>query len=289
MKRNGWASLGLLVVALAVLTVSSPARAAAPPPLANLFDDFGRSAVCVDYSTGSFYWEILQGPGAGNYYEGVGQVRHTTGPWQVIFASPTMNVNVVYVESNPHGAGGLWVSSGGGGGEKSVTPGGAPITSALYDTGAAPDRQSACGGTTPSGEPPIKVEPPSEGGTSVAEDGATPPVVTLPDDFGRCCVTLDFTDGSFLWQIESGPWAGLTFGGQGTVYHTVGPWQILFQAPWAAISAVYVESNPHGAGSLWLSRGGGGKIPAPGSGIPVTSALYYTNTPVDGRQQCGGD
>jgi hypothetical protein len=260
------------------------------PPQAILFDDFGRSTVCLDFATGSFTWLILQGPGAGNYYMGTGSVLHANGPWQIVYTTPYMTMTAVYVEEIPHGAGGLWVRGGGGGGTKGY-PATPPITSAIYDTGKAADRtpQVYCGGDNGNGDTPALPQAETPAAEGAASEAVTsPPEVMLYDDFGRSAVCLDFTTGSFTWNILQGPGAGIYFGGAGTVLHTVGPWQIFYFAPYATMTAVYVEGIPHGAGSLWLAGGGGGTKSAYPASPPITSAMYYTGSeenPV--RQGCG--
>lgn len=221
------------------------------PPQAVLFDDFGRSAVCLDFSSGAFTWEILQGPGAGNFYSGTGLVLHTYGPWQLVYTTPWMTMTAVYVQNNPHGAGGLWVSGGGGQGTKGGSPGVSSITSAVYDTGQVQDRQPICGGDDAGAIQPAPQLPSTEtpaGDQAVSETSTIPPTVNLFDDFGRSSVCLDFSTGSFTWNILQGYGAGIGFGGIGTVLHTVGPWQILYFGPYATMTAVYVQDVPHGAG-----------------------------------------
>ena len=103
-------------------------------------DDYGRSQVCVNSSTGAWQWTVLKGNGAGNVYTGAGTVMNGSGYMRVMAAAASgYGLNFIYY-STVHRATGSF----------SYRPD--AVSSALYDANTTDDVTTCGGGTLP---PPI--------------------------------------------------------------------------------------------------------------------------------------
>lgn len=266
---------------------AAPENFPTPPATISLFDDVGRSSLCVDFSTGAFTWNILQGPGAGGVFFGTGKVLYLNGPWSVVYSTPTLAVSAVYDGTNLRAAAGMKFNGGSG----SKVFSGVPITSALYESNTANISQGNCGGNPdyvqPQGQPKTAGGGILEGVGTVAESTPKAPAVDLLDDGERSEACFDFNSGAFSWNILTGPAAGGFYAGTGAAIYLNGPWSIVYSTPTMVMHGLYDGTFQRGFGILSVTGGVSGTVQR---GHQITSTLYSSNAGVEARQPgCGGD
>ena len=239
-----------------VINGAAPETTTPPGPSVTLIDDVGRLSLCVNFATGAWTWNILKGTGAGMVFVGTGKVLYMNGPWTVIYSTATLAMSGVYDPINRRANAGLRYN-GGGTLVGSTTP---PITSALYDSNTG-----VVGVTTECGAPPPDFQHqdaplPEAGilaGSSVSESAPVPPSVDLLDNQDRSEACFDFSTGNFFWNILSGPGAGNSYSGTGTVLYLYGPWSIMYSTATMAMQCVYNPILHQGVGALRVNNGGG--------------------------------
>ena len=114
-------------------------RLASPPPLSydmGFQDDYGRSTLCVNSTTGAWQWAVLKGNSAGKAYSGTGTVVNGSGYMRLTAtAGSGYGLNLIYY-TTAHRA------------TATFTYRPDAVSSALYDQNTLNDTAS-CGGETP--------------------------------------------------------------------------------------------------------------------------------------------